>query len=83
YKDRGAIQAREIVPYPRPYEEAIKQAAEANGKKKVLTGLLYAMNDPQLTICDTGYREHSYWTGYIRNLLSALDADKAKEKAGE
>ena len=27
YKDRSAIQAREIVPYPRPYEEEIKRAA--------------------------------------------------------
>ena len=27
YKDQSAIKAREIVPYPRPYEEAIEQAA--------------------------------------------------------
>ena len=83
YKDQSAIQAREIVPYPRPYEEAIKQAAEINGKKKVLTGLLYAMNDPQLTIYDTGYLEHSYWVDYIRNLLYTLDINGTERKEGK
>ena len=37
-------------------------------RRKVLQGLLTAMNDPALSICDTGYLEHAYWSDYIRGL---------------
>ena len=39
-------------------------------REKVLKGILMAMNDPQLSICDTGYLEHAYWVDYIKSLRS-------------
>lgn len=37
-------------------------------RERVLKGILMAMNDPQLSICDTGYLEHAYWRDYIKSL---------------
>ena len=42
--------------------------ARISERDKVLKGILVAMNDPQMAICDTGYLEHSYWVEYIKSL---------------
>jgi hypothetical protein len=46
----------------------IKQDAAKAEREQVLKGILVAMNDPQLVICDTGYQEHAYWRDYIKSL---------------
>ena len=61
-------------------------AIRKDERRKVLQGLLAAMNDPALSICDTGYLEHAYWSDYIRGLweetkMSTVDL-KEENKPG-
>ena len=51
--------------------KAARQRGQDEGREKVLKGILVAMNDPQLAICDTGYLEHAYWVDYIKSLRSS------------
>ena len=76
-----------IVRYPGfeelPWKESDRVATiRKDERRKVLQGLLAAMNDPALSICDTGYLEHAYWSDYIRGLWEGAKKSTVDIKPG-
>jgi hypothetical protein len=64
------LHERQLFPASRVADLIEQHRIEAaqQERERVLKGILMAMNDPQLNICDTGYLEHSYWRDYINSL---------------
>ena len=63
----------EICEHSRIYSPAWVRKHDKEEREKVLKGILMAMNDPQLSICDTGYLEHTYWVDYIKSLRTTRE----------
>ena len=63
----------EICEHSRIYSPAWVKQHDKEEREKMLKGILMAMNDPQLSICDTGYLEHTYWVDYIKSLRTTKE----------
>ena len=66
--DCGQDDPENYVAEQKAQQEEHDAAIRKDERRNVLQGLLTAMNDPALSICDTGYLEHAYWSDFVRGL---------------
>ena len=86
YKDQSAILAQAIVPYPRPYEERIRQAAEKQGYERALKWIYNSCectpHDPESRNFDKGFHQAmTLVRGWIDQKLPSINSIAKTEKA--
>ena len=85
YKDRSVIEAWEIVPYPRPYEEGIRQEAEKQGYERALKWVYNSCEcipyDPESRDFDKGFHQAmTLVRGWIDQKLPFINSITKTEK---